>query len=101
MDVDLLEKWNSLADGASKTLKHEIKKPRRSTSLCYDGSYGCFVDISYISSLIHPVTSSLINTITGNGVRKAGKGEEGGFFLLLTLLLKSFGKSSHDSRKRK
>ena len=39
------------------------------------------------SSLIQPVTSSMINAITRNGVSRAGKRQEGGILPLLALLL--------------
>ena len=42
---------------------------------------------SMVSSLIEPVASSLINAITGKGVMRAGKRQEGGILLLLALLL--------------
>ena len=40
-----------------------------------------------VSSLIQSVSSSLINAITGKEVRRAGKGQGGGFLLLLALPL--------------
>ena len=39
------------------------------------------------SSLIQPAASSLINSITGKGVMRAGKGHEDGSFSLLALSL--------------
>ena len=38
-------------------------------------------------SLIQPVAFSLINAITGKGLIRAGKGQKGGFLLLLALPL--------------
>ena len=38
-------------------------------------------------SLLQPVASPLINAITGKGVRRAEKGQEGGIILLLPLPL--------------
>ena len=58
------------------------KKAKRWISSCYDGTYGCFINIIYGLSLIHYVASSLINAITGKGVIRAGKGKEGGFLPL-------------------
>ena len=40
------------------------------------------------SWLIRPVASSLLNAITGKRVRRAGKGQEGGFLPLLALPLR-------------
>ena len=44
-------------------------------------------------SLIQPVASSLVNAITREGVRRTGKGQEGGSFPLLarTLMIKVLG----------
>ena len=50
-----------------------------------DGTYGCFINITY--GLTEPVASSLINAITGIGVRRTGKIQEGGVLPLLTLPL--------------
>ena len=49
---------------------------------------------SMASSFIQPVASSLINDITGKGVRRAGKGQEGGYLplLALPLMMKALGK---------
>lgn len=40
-----------------------------------------------VYSLIQPVAFSLINTLTGKGVRREGKGQESAICLLLTLPL--------------
>ena len=40
-----------------------------------------------VSSLIQSVVSSLINAISGKGVTRAGKGQEGGILPLLALSL--------------
>ena len=42
--IESLEKSGLLIDGASETVKHEIKKTRRWISSCYDGTSGCFAD---------------------------------------------------------
>ena len=42
--IESLQKSGLLIDGASETVKHGIKKPRRWISSCYDGNYGCFID---------------------------------------------------------
>ena len=49
--------------------------------------YGCFIDSIYGFSLIQSVAPSLINAITGKGVTRTGKGQEGGFLSLLALPL--------------
>ena len=46
------------------------------------------------SALIQPVTFSLMNTISGKGVMRAGKEQEGGFqqSLALPIMMKVLGK---------
>ena len=39
------------------------------------------------SFFMHPMNSSVINVITGKGVRKAGKGQQSGILLLSVLSL--------------
>ena len=50
---------------------------------------------------MRPVTSLLINAISGKGVMRAGKEQEGGILLLLALLLmmKAVGKGVKRVRK--
>ena len=89
-----LEDSGLLVDGATETVKHEIKKQEGG----FLGAMTPHIDASLIaptaSSLIQPVTSPLINAIIGKVVMRAGKGEEGGFLPLLAipLLLKVLGK---------
>ena len=45
--VQSLEKSSLLIDGASETVKHEIKKQECGFLPCYDGTYGWFIDCSY------------------------------------------------------
>ena len=54
------------------------------------------------SSMIQPVASSLTNAISEQAVITAGKGQENGFLLLLTLplMIKTVSKRSHRNRKR-
>ena len=84
--VESLEKSGLLNDGATETVKREIKKTR-SISFCYDCTYGCFIDSIYGCSLIQSLVSSLINAISG-------KGQEVGSLPLLTLplMMKVLGK---------
>ena len=56
--IKSLEGSNVLIDGITETVRHEIKKQGR-----------------YLpSSLMQPVISSVVNGISGTGVRRAGKG---------------------------
>ena len=60
----------------------------------YDDTYDCFIVAPMDFSLIQNVTSLLINTISGKGVMRTGKGQGDGFVLLLalSLIMKVLGK---------
>ena len=73
--VESLEK-SSLIDGATETVKHEIKKQTRSWISWVAASLVALM----VSSMMKPVAFSLINAITE-------KGQEGGFLPLLALVL--------------
>ena len=73
--VESLEK-SSLIDGATETVKHEIKKQTRSWISWVAASLVALM----VSSMMKPVGFSLINAITE-------KGQEGGFLPLLALVL--------------
>ena len=45
--LDTFEKSGLLVDGATETVKHEIKKIKKQISWGYDGTYGCFIDSTY------------------------------------------------------
>ena len=84
--VESLEKSGLLIDSATETVKHETRN--------HEGFLGAMMAPMadslippMVSLLIQPVASSLINVISRNGVRRAGKGQEGGFFPLLALPL--------------
>ena len=75
--VESLEKSGLLIDGATETVKHEIKKQ--------EGGFIGAIMPPMASSLMQPVASSLINAISD-------KGQEAGFLPLFTL---PSGKRSH------
>ena len=103
--IKSLENSVLLIDGATETVEHKKKtnkQKKRCISWCYDGTYGCFIESTYGFSLfMRPVTSLLINAISGKGVMRAGKEQEGGILLLLALLLmmKAVGKGVKRVRK--
>ena len=82
---------------ATETVKRQIKK---------EGGFAGTVKASITASLIapmvslllQPTASSLINTITGTGARRARKGQEGEFcpFLTLVLIIKVLAKGVMD-----
>ena len=82
--VQSLEKSGLLIDGASETVKHEIKKKEGGFLGTMMAPMAISLIIPVVSSLIEPVASLLINTITGKG-QKSG-------FLALPLIMKVLGK---------
>ena len=92
--VQSLKKSGSLSDGATETVKHEIKKQERE----FFGAMVIVTAASLIalmaSSLIQHVTSSLINAISGKGVIRVGKRQENAFLprLALPLMMEVLGK---------
>ena len=85
--VESLEKSGLLIDGASKTVKHEIKKQKYRFLPAMMALMAASFIAPMASSLMQPITSSLINSITA-------KGQEGGFLplLALPLIMKVLGK---------
>ena len=81
--VESLEKSGLLTDGATETVKHEIKKQE----VGFLGSMMATMAASMIApmALIQPVASSLTSVMFGKGVTTAGNVQEGGFLPLLTL----------------
>ena len=81
--VESLEKSGLLTDGATETVKHEIKKQE----VGFLGSMMATMAASMIApmALIQPVASSLTSVMFGKGVTTAGNVQEGGFLSLLTL----------------
>ena len=79
---ELLERSGLLTDGATETVKNE-KKNRADDLLA-----------TIAASLIAPMASSLVITITGKRVIRAGKEQEGGILplLALPLMMKVLGK---------
>ena len=90
----MLQDSNLLTDGATETLKHEMKKQK--------GGFLGVMMAPMSSSLIQPVASSMMNAVTGKGVTRARKRQENRLRPLLTssLKMKVLGKvTSHKSRK--
>ena len=80
--VKLLGDPGLFIDGATETVKHELKKQE-------GGFLGAMMApiAAMASSLIQPLASSLINAASEKVVMRARKGQKGGFLPLLELLL--------------
>ena len=85
--VKSLEKSGLLIDGATETVKHQIRKQEDGFPWAMMAPMVASLIAPMASSLIQPVASSLINARTGKGVRTAEKGQEGGILPLLGLPL--------------
>ena len=85
--VESLEKSGLLIDDATKTVKHEIKKQDSRFLRAMMAPMVASLIAPMASLLAKPAGSSRINTISGEGVMRAGKGQEGGFLPLLALPL--------------
>ena len=85
--VKSLQNLGLLIDSVTETVKHEIKKKEGGflTAMMVDMAASLIAPMS--SSLIQPIASLLIKAITGKGVTRAEKQQEGGFFPLLALPL--------------
>ena len=75
--VESLEKSGLLMDSASETVKHRIKKQEGGFLPAMIAPINAWTIASMAFLLIKPVASSLINAITGNGVRRARKWQGG------------------------
>ena len=75
--VESLEKSGLLMDSASETVKHRIKKQKGGFLSAMIAPINAWTIASMASLLIKPVAFSLINAITGNGVRRARKWQGG------------------------
>ena len=93
--VESLEKPGLLIDGASKTVKHGIKKQEGGFLPALMAPMAASLIALMASSLMQPIASSLINSTTG-------KGQEGGFLCIVSTTFndESVGKRSYKSRKR-
>ena len=92
--VESLEKLGLLIDGASETVKHEIKKEEGRFLPAIMTPMAASLIAPMASSLIQPIASSLINSITGKG--------KGGRFLPvlpLPLMMKVLGKGIRRARR--
>ena len=87
MDEKSLEKSSLLIDDVNETVKYEIKKQEGGFLPSVMTPTAASLIAPMASSLMQPIASSLINSITG-------KGQEGGFLLLLSLslMMKVLGK---------
>ena len=65
--IKSLEDSSVLIDGATETVKHEIKKKQE------DGFLRALLRPS-AASLVQPIISSVVKGISGRGVRRAGRG---------------------------
>ena len=74
-----LENSDLLIDGATETVKHEIKKPKKVDFCLICSIYGFSIDAT--------LASLLIKAINRKGDKRPGKEQEGGFPPLLFLPL--------------
>ena len=65
--IKSLEDSSVLIDGATETVKHEIKKKQE------DGFLRALLR-PLAASLVQPIISSVVKGISGRGVRRAGRG---------------------------
>ena len=65
--IKSLEDSSVLIDGATETVKHEIKKKQE------DGFLRALLR-PLAASLVQPIVSSVVKGISGRGVRRAGRG---------------------------
>ena len=84
--VESLEKSGLLIAGVTETVKREIKKQEDAVLGAMMAPMAASLTAPTATSLILPVASSVINTITGKGVIKAGKGQKSGSLPLLLAL---------------
>ena len=99
--AESLGKSDILIDGATETVKHEIKIQKGQTPWGYDGTYGCFIDSTYNLFIDESVTSSLINVISGKRVTRAGKRQTGRILplLVLSLMMEVLGNTVRKAEK--
>ena len=72
--IEPLEKSGLLIDGATETENHEIKKQKGGVLSALIAPMAASLIASLTSSLMKLEASSLLNVITGKGIRRAGKG---------------------------
>ena len=66
--IKSLEDSSVLIDGATETVKHEIKKKKQ------EGGFLRALLRPLAASLVQPIVSSVVKGISGRGVRRAGRG---------------------------
>ena len=64
--IKSLEDSGVLIDGVTETVKHEIKKQ--------EGRFIGALLAPLVTSVVQPVISSVVKSISGRGVRRAGRG---------------------------
>ena len=77
--VESLEKSHLLIDGATETVKFEIKKWEDRFLGAVMSPVAALLIAPMAFSLVQPATSSLINGIAKKGLMRSGKGQEGEF----------------------
>ena len=82
-----LKQSSLLIDGATETVKSKIKKEECGFLGAMMAPMAASLIAPKASLLMQAVASLLINPISGKGVTRAGKGEEGGIVPLLALPL--------------
>ena len=99
--IESLENSGLLIDGASETVKYEIKNQKGRFLPAMMALMAASLIAPMASSLIQPVASSLINAMTAKGVMKVGKEQEAGIHTLaLPLMLKVMWKECTRAGKR-
>ena len=86
-NLESIETSSLLNDGVTETVKHEIKKQEGGLLGTMIAPMAASLIVLMVASFIQPLASSLINALSGQGVMRARKGQEGGFLPLLTLPL--------------
>ena len=74
--VQSLEKLSLLINGATETVKDRIKKQKSGFFPAMLGPIAVSVLPLMSASLMQTVASSLINSVTGKGIMRAGKGQK-------------------------
>ena len=76
--IKSLEDSAVLIDGVTETVKHEIKNQ--------EGGFPGALLVSLAFSIVEPVVSSVVKSISGRGVRGAGRGYINKHFLFCSIL---------------
>ena len=79
--VDSLEKSGLLIDDATEIVKHDVNKQ--------EGRFLAAVMALMAAVMVQSLFSSVVKDITGKGIKRAGKRQEGGFLELSDLIVKA------------